>query len=250
MAEPIFVQHNGARILILDYSRVRGSALKERVAEAGRLIARQPPKSLLILARLFDVEFSPDSTRLLLDHMQANAPFSLSTAVVGLGHLSKAIPIANRLTGRDIQSFDDETAALDWLASVKPREPSPDERVRFMSHKGDELLYIDFRDCSKVELERNVMRAASIIRSSPPGSLLTLTLLHGLTYNEDTTRLFKDYVRGNRPYVLAAAVVGLDYLRRIIFPLNRLTGRKLRAFDDIENAKDWLVDERRRLVKG
>lgn len=78
--------------------------------------------------------------------------------------------------------------------------------------------------------------------------MLTLTLLHGLAYSEQTTARMKDYVRGNRPYVLASAVAGLDYLRRIILPLNRLTGRKLRAFDDLDRAKEWLVEEKNRML--
>jgi hypothetical protein len=248
MTQPNFVRHDGASILVVDFSGADGSTIRERVAEAGRFISEQPPKSLLILARLTGIEFSPATTKVLLDHIAENKPFSQATAVVGLGHLARAVPIANRLTGRNLVAFDDESEALDWLALQSRPSPVPEDKIRFIEHSGQKILWIDFRSCSAMELPRRVTRAASIIRSEPLRSVLTLTLLHGMSYDEETTSLMKDYVRGNRPYVIAGAVLGLDYLRRIILPLNRLTGRKLRAFDDAESAKDWLVAEKRRML--
>jgi len=250
MQQPTFVQHNGAEVLIVDYSHARGDALEQRLAEGARVIRSQPPGSALILVRLAGFDFVPDATKLWLDHIADNRPFSRATAVVGLGHLSKVIPIANRLTGRDLRSFDDEFEALDWLATIAKGETRlDDDKVRFILHGGEDLLQIDFRGSSAADLAARVERAASIIRSQPRHSVLTLTLLHGITYDEATTSLMKDYVRGNKPYVLASAVVGLDYLRRIILPLNRLTGRNLRSFDEIENAKNWLINEKRRLLE-
>jgi hypothetical protein len=246
MTRPTFVQHGGRTVLVVDYSRAKGTVLAERVAEAGRIIRRQPQKSLLILARVVDLEFSADSTKLLLDHIKENEPYSLATAVVGLGHLSGAVPVANRLTGRQLNAFDDEAEALDWLASIHGDQPVDDENVRFIDHGGESILWIDFRGASTQDLEARMKEAASIIRAAPPNSVLTLTLLHGLSYNEETTAIMKDYVSRNRPYVLAAAVVGLDYLRRIVLPLNRLTGRRLRAFDDIDSERDCLVSEKKR----
>lgn len=249
MTRPTFVTHQGTSVLVIDYSHARGASLRELVADAGSAIRKHPEKSLRILARMEDLEFTPESTQLLLEHIRANEPFSRATAVVGLGHLSKVIPVANRLTGRNLKAFDDERDALDWLVSMAEAEEAPDDdKIHFIDHGGERILSIDFRGATGEDLEERVSKAASIIRSQPPLSVLTLTLLHGLAYSEQTTALMKDYVRGNRPHVLASAVVGLDYLRRIILPLNRLTGRKLRAFDDIDRAKEWLVEEKNRML--
>jgi len=250
MQQPTFVQHKGTEVLIVDYSNARGDALERQLARGASAIRSQPPGSVLILVRVAGFEFVPDATKVWLDHITDNRDYSLATAVVGLGHLSKVIPVANRLTGRDLRAFDDEAEALDWLVSMADNgTKTSDDKVRFIMHGGEKLLQIDFRGSSQEELAGRVERASSIIRSQPHHSVLTLTFVHGLTYNEGSTALMKDYVRGNKPYVLASAVVGLDYLRRIVLPLNRLTGRNIRSFDEIENAKDWLINEKRRLLE-
>ena len=244
MNSPRFIVHRGAQILVLDYSEAGVAELPALLEQTERAVREQPPRSLLFLTRLRNTEFSGEANKLLLDHVTANGPFALASAVVGLGHLAGVIPIANRLTGRNIQSFDDETEALDWLASQRPPDVAGFEAlVRFIERDGRGIIRIDFRRSSPVELMRRLGLAATLIRTQPPRSALTLTLVHGVTYDHETTSAIKEYVRGNRPYVLAGAVVGLDYLKQIILPLNRLTGRNLRAFDEEETAAAWHVAE-------
>jgi hypothetical protein len=37
------------------------------------------------------------------------------------------------------------------------------------------------------------------------------------------------------------AVVGLAHLEKVMPPVNRITGRELETFDDVESARAWLV---------
>lgn len=54
----------------------------------------------------------------------------------------------------------------------------------------------------------------------------------------------KDHVVHNRPYVVAAAVVGMGTLHRIIYrSLVALSRRNIRVFEELEEAKDWLVEQ-------
>lgn len=247
MDSPRFVTHRGANILVLDYSGAGLDRLPGLLQEAERVIRSHPLRSVLILTRLAGTEFSAGANKLLLEHLTNNGPYALASAVVGLGHLAGVIPIANRLGGRDLRAFDDATAALEWLASHASQEPRPEEEpVRFTELGSCRVLRIDFRRCSPDELMRRIDVAATIIRAQPERTVLTLTLVHGVSYDKETTSVMKEYVRRNRPFVLAGAVVGLDYLRQIVMPLNRLTGRNLRAFDDEEAAMRWLVSEQDR----
>ncbi len=121
-----------------------------------------------------------------------------------------------------------------------------DDRIKLIEHQGSQILWIDLSHCAGDELADRVARAAEVIRNSPELSILTLTLLHGVTYDKETITFLSEYVRENGPYVRAGAVVGLDYLSGIILPVNRVTGRQLQTFANEDAAKDWLVEESKR----
>lgn len=239
------VTHSGARVLVVDYAGLRGSKLIERVTEASRTMRAEPEGSLLVLLRVRGLDLDPDASDFLITQLRDNGPYTQATALVGLGHLSDVLPVAIRLTGRDLKAFEEEEEALDWLASHTPPTFQPCEHVQWIAHRGESVLRIDLGRCKLEELERRVASAALAIRSSPPRSVLALNLVHGFTFDRITAEVMREYVRGNRPYILAAAVVGLDYMKPVLPALNRMTGRNLKAFDDAEAALDWLVDRRR-----
>jgi len=113
--------------------------------------------------------------------------------------------------------------------------------VKFITHKGTTILFIDLARKSPSELLSAISEAKSVIAAQPPGSLLTLTDVEGSSYNREVADELKAYVAHNKPFVRAGAVVGLNDLKRVIFNfLNRVTGRTLKGFDRIDAAKDWL----------
>jgi hypothetical protein len=241
------VRHENARIAILDYSGARGDVLRQRLEAAQRFIHAAPEDSLLILLRVRDVEFSRASNALIVENLRANSPYIRATAVVGLDYLAKMVSIGARLTGRRLVAFEDEREALDWLAGwrVEPsRAEGADEEtpIRWTEYRGKRVLLIDLGDCDDDELARRIDDAASIIRSEPPHSVLTLNLAHDFNYSRRAGAIIREYVRANGPYIVASAVVGLRYMKAVIPVLNRATGRTIRAFDDPVEAQDWLVE--------
>ncbi len=117
--------------------------------------------------------------------------------------------------------------------------------TRFIEHDGVSILLIDFSNCRGEEYARRVDEAAAVIRAQPEKSLLTLTLMTGAEYSAAMMELLRPYAASNKPYVRAGAVVGLAHLQKAIPPVNRLTGRDLQTFEDIESAKAWLVERSR-----
>lgn len=116
------------------------------------------------------------------------------------------------------------------------------ERVRFISHLGHRILQIDWSDATSDEILAAMKEARRIIAAQPSASVLTLTNVTGAKVNRVVTEALKEYVAHNKPYVLAGAVVGLNDLKMIIFNfVNRVTGRTLRAMDQVDTAKDWLA---------
>lgn len=115
-------------------------------------------------------------------------------------------------------------------------------RVRFIRHRNVEILHIDWSGATPAEMLAAMDVAKTTIAGRPHGSVRTLTTVHNSQMSHAVTDALKDYVAHNKPYVLAGAVVGLYDLKMIIFNfVNRVTGRTLRAIEEVEAAKDWLA---------
>jgi hypothetical protein len=120
-------------------------------------------------------------------------------------------------------------------------------RVTFINHRGVDILYIDWSNAAAWEIREAMHEAKRVIASQPRASVRTLTNVQDVTMDNATTEMLRDYMAANKPYVLAGAVVGLNDLKMIAFNLiNRVTGRNLRAMDDLEDAKEWLAGARRK----
>lgn len=116
------------------------------------------------------------------------------------------------------------------------------ERVRFINHEGRDILFLDFSRCKADEVVKTIHHAKKIISSRPENSLLTLTDVTDARFNDEVGQNMKEFTAHNKPYVKASAVVGITGLKKIIFSaVVRFSQRNITAFDDIEEAKSWLV---------
>ena len=119
------------------------------------------------------------------------------------------------------------------------------ERIRFIQHKGAEILYIDFSGCQAAEIFPLVSQAKAIIALRPPQSLLTLTNVTNTQQNEAANQQMKSYTAHNKPYVKAAAVVGVEGLKKIVLDtIVLMSKRQIHPFETIEQAKDWLAEQK------
>lgn len=120
------------------------------------------------------------------------------------------------------------------------------ERVKFIQHQGQPILFLDFSGCSIDDMLECIEEAREVIRSQPKKSVLTLTDVTNARYNVKVLETMIEFINGNRPFVEAGAVVGMDSLKKTVYKaIIKYSGRKLPAFDDIEKAKDWLVRQRK-----
>jgi hypothetical protein len=119
-----------------------------------------------------------------------------------------------------------------------------DEHVRFIEHKGCSILMIDFQGCQPPEFLERIRYARSVIGRQPPGSTRTLTNVTKARFNNQVSEAMKEYTSHNKPYVRAAAVVGLSGLQEIVYNvIIKLTGRNIATFSDIAVAKDFLANQ-------
>lgn len=117
-------------------------------------------------------------------------------------------------------------------------------KVKPIYHRGRQILFLDFSGCRINEFFKTIEEAKKLIREQPQNSVLTLTDVTAARYNSEVVQALKEFTKGNKPFVRAGAVIGIDGLKRIIYnSVMYFSGRNLTAFDDTEKAKDWLVEQ-------
>ncbi len=84
--------------------------------------------------------------------------------------------------------------------------------------------------------------ARAFMQRQPKGGVLLVTDVTGSAFDKRVLAAMQDLATHHKPYVAAAAIVGLSPMARIAYTaISRLTGRTIRAFDELEAAKDWLA---------
>ena len=118
-----------------------------------------------------------------------------------------------------------------------------EDKVRFIQHEGKKILHLDFSRSRAEDVLVTISTAKKVIAMQPERSLLTLTDVTDARFNDAVAQELKAFTAHNRPYVRAAAVVGVTGLKRIIFEaVIAFSGRKLSTFDNLEKAKQWLTE--------
>jgi hypothetical protein len=117
-----FIEHAGKRILFLEYTGL-GSDLAELLAEiekTKRIIATEPPGSVLTLSDVRGSKITPGNVRAMKELVAHNEPYvRWSAVVVGLTgvYLAGFRAIQGLSRRRNLLSFGDPDEAKDWLAS-------------------------------------------------------------------------------------------------------------------------------------
>jgi hypothetical protein len=118
-----------------------------------------------------------------------------------------------------------------------------EEKCGFIEYNGKNLFYIEFSE--DVELNRQVIKhCQSIISQHELKSLLIMTYVKNANYDRDLINELKSFTKNNEPYVKASAIIGIDgFKKAILLAVQKFTNRNFELFDDIDQAKQWLVSQ-------
>jgi hypothetical protein len=118
-------------------------------------------------------------------------------------------------------------------------------RTKQLNHKGREIFHMDFSNLNNMEDINGVINeGVRYIRSKPMNSLYCLTNISGMHFSNEIKEQFQTFVKGNKPFIKASAVVGLSGLQQILYNgIMRITGRDIKSFNTMDEAKDWLVSK-------
>ncbi|MRR09488.1 hypothetical protein EG831_05325, partial [bacterium] len=114
------------------------------------------------------------------------------------------------------------------------------DRVRFIEHKGRQVLMADLSGLRDPDEMIAVMEASRpVIDGQPPKSLLLLTNCIDTHYEAKGAEAIKQWSKQNTPFVKASVVTGVVGLKRILFQaVIKLTGRNIAALDTVDQALD------------
>lgn len=114
---------------------------------------------------------------------------------------------------------------------------------RFEQHDGRTIVVVDYRETDRATLMERVRVVRNFIMSQPLGSVLQLTYVHDDPYPTVWMQAIIEAVREQKPHMRASAVVGLRRLKPVVNAVNRIAGRRIRVFDDVDSALLWLLGE-------
>jgi hypothetical protein len=118
------------------------------------------------------------------------------------------------------------------------------ERVRFVSHLGTPILFIDGTNCNAEELCEIFDEVRRMVTAEPENSVLTLGDFTGSEFDKSAADHMKLVAAYDRPYVKRAALVGAEALRDVYYNnLLSFSARDFPVFKTREEAMDWLVEE-------
>lgn len=115
-------------------------------------------------------------------------------------------------------------------------------RTRIITHKGINIFYMDFSNAKSPEETAQIIESSiSYIRSKPLGTVVGLTNMENMFFNNEVKSQFATFLKGNKPYMKKSAVFGMSGLARILFNgLMKITGRDVRSFETMDEAKAFL----------
>lgn len=123
-------------------------------------------------------------------------------------------------------------------------EGSGMERSRFIIHKGKQIYQLDCSTCQPEDYLPIIEECARIVQSQPKKTVRTLTIAGGGCFDKATIDGLMILTKENEPYVVKSAVVGVSGLQKVALQtVASFSKREFRTFDDLEEAKDYLVSD-------
>jgi hypothetical protein len=119
-----------------------------------------------------------------------------------------------------------------------------EDRIRFITHKGRQVLLVDATNCSSEQIEKLSHIVPSYVTEEPKGSVLLLADVTGAKFDKKAMEFVKPALVFDRPHLKRSAWVGTESIPKVFFEqLKAFSQRDLPSFKTREEALEWLVEE-------
>ena len=111
------------------------------------------------------------------------------------------------------------------------------------THKGKRYFFARYTDLDIEGVKKEVPEVEEVVKREPLESVLLLIDTKGTVISPDALVYFKNTSKNSKPYMKKVAIMGMTGVRQLIVDLIvKFAGiENLKAFDDAESARDWLV---------
>ena len=130
------------------------------------------------------------------------------------------------------------------MSSLARQELPMDDPIRFITHRGKQVLLVDISHCTIAEVERIAQLMPAYLTSQPRGSVLLLADFTGAEFDREAITRLKKRTVFDRPYLKRSAWVGAESLPKAYYEnIKSFSQRDLPLFKTREEALEWLVSE-------
>ena len=119
-----------------------------------------------------------------------------------------------------------------------------DEPIRFVEHKGKEILLFDFSHANAHDMLLLLEQVRVTVAQQERSSVVTLGDYTGSTVDHDVATKIKEVMTLDRPFVKKTAWVGTEGIPHAFMEnFQNFSQREIATFKTREEAMDWLVQE-------
>ena len=119
-----------------------------------------------------------------------------------------------------------------------------DGRIRFMEHKGKQVLLLDFSHANAHEMQLLLEQVRIMVAKHARESLVTLADFTGATVDHAVATKLKEVLTLDRPFVKKTAWVGTESVPHAFMEnFESFSQREIVTFKTREEAMDWLVGD-------
>lgn len=116
MANTKFIDFEGYKILMIDFSNAELEEIVAVAKEVKLIVGKEPLKSVFTITNVNGIRISFGTIRVLKDLAVANKPFVKASAAIGLSSLQKVeLDIIMKFSGRSFPTFNSVQEAAEWL---------------------------------------------------------------------------------------------------------------------------------------
>ena len=116
------------------------------------------------------------------------------------------------------------------------------DRIRFMTHRDQRILLLDFTNCSPEAIADISDRVPSMVTQEPTGSVLVLADFTGAEFSREAVEHIKVATAIDRPHINRAAWVLDENMPKTLYEsVRRFSARDFPVFSTREEALKYLV---------
>ncbi|MBW1848589.1 MAG: hypothetical protein JRI53_05855 [Deltaproteobacteria bacterium] len=118
-------------------------------------------------------------------------------------------------------------------------------RVSWIEYKGEKILYADYSNATPDEIISTAKESVSISCAQEKKSILQLVDVSNANYDLKSWQTVRQGAKETVPYSKASAVLGVEGAKKYLLTVTKMVSkRNIKAFDNINDAKEWLVSQK------